>query len=244
MKYLSPLLLFLTLPVHAQTPEPSSWSTGELRATCIPAGTSGLQSRAQDCAVRAFGKLADLDGMATWYALYSNFPEPRALAAAGSALDFSNVLVLFEAASGSERLTPFSVSNPEGSFYSQFDTPDLLTTQIGTVLYVNGYGAGDGRGQFEYDLYMLWQGNGWTELNAFAWIPQVAARLPAGYRLDGIHTGLDLANLRYRGPVRRDEDCHTCATGGTVDVGFRLQENSLQLDAFRHDPDALWVPPP
>jgi len=36
--------------------------------------------------------------------------------------------------------------------------------------------------------------------------------------------------------VRRDSDCHNCATGGSVDVGLELQESSLMLKEFRYYP--------
>jgi hypothetical protein len=229
------------LPADAQT---LSRPAAELRTTCIPAGESELHAGAENCRVREFGRLTDLAGKETWYALYSNFPEPLAEAAKLAALDFPNVLVLFAAASGSDQLTPFQVSNPEGSFYRSFATPLVLATNQGTVLYVPGYGAGDGRGQFEYDQYLLWQQEQWIELDAFDWIPQVSVLLPQGYRLDGIYKdSYDFLNMRYSGAVRRDEDCHTCATGGTVDVEFELQGNSLQLKNFRYDPDALWSNP-
>jgi hypothetical protein len=195
--------------------------------------------------VREFGRLGEFEGKETWYALYSNFPQPRLEdgVAASSSLDQPNVFVLFESAGDSDRLRPIKAGNPEGDFCQQFASPILLATAIGAVIHVKGYGMGDGRGQFEYDRYLLWQNNAWIDLNAFAWIRELPALLSDGYRLDGIYTNPDLQNLHYRGPVRRDEDCHNCATGGTVDVYFKLQDASLLLNNMRYDPDALWVNP-
>lgn len=236
------LLISLSCQTNAAQDQPG-WSAAELASSCVPVGESALEARAEDCRVREFGRLAEFGGKETWYALYSNFPEPRAEAAAGSSLDFANVFVLFEAASGSDQLVPLRLGNPEGDYWQQFATPKLLTTAIGPVIHIRGWGMGDGRGQFTNHRYLLWQDNAWVDLDAFAWIRELSMLLPSGYQLDGIYSDPDLLNLHYRGPVRRDEDCHNCATGGTVDVFFKLEGNSLQLDNMRYDPDALWVAP-
>lgn len=147
MKHVVLILLgsILYLSAAAQMPRDAVWSAAELRTSCITVSEAGLRARAADCAVREFGKVAELDGSETWYPLYSNFPALQGETASIPG-DFGNVLVLFGATSGSDRLAPFHIFNAEGSYWNSFKAPQLFTTPFGRMLYIQGSGMGDGRG--------------------------------------------------------------------------------------------------
>ena len=66
---------------------------------------------------------------------------------------------------------------------------------------------------------------GWYATN-----DQLSESLPPGHALDGIlKSDFDLPGMRYSGNVRRGDDCHNCATGGSITIQFEWQGLELKV---------------
>jgi hypothetical protein len=121
-----------------------------------------------------------------------------------------------------------------------FGTPRLLHLDRGPVIYQPGWGLGDGRVQYQYDEYWLWQDETWVRLDVWSWAGTRSfdRHLPQGIHLDGVlKSGFSLPGMRYVGDLTRDGDCHTCATGGHVNVDFEWDDLVLRVR------DVEYLPP-
>ena len=124
---------------------------------------SGLVARTDECAVREFGRLAEIDGKETWYALYSNFPEP--MVKLPERLHWTlQMFWCFSRLQAAETVSYLSASVMRRAAI----TPSTMLHSSCRRSRINpvykGSGAGDGRGQFQNDAYLLWQEQLWVEL--------------------------------------------------------------------------------
>lgn len=226
--------LISILLAFGQTAVAAEWNVDHVRSTCIALDAVDLET-GRHCVVAESSVLASIGQHQLLYALYQDhFPgrgEPRSS-------EHYNVLVLFTGGTGSDQVDVLHVRQDDRQWSVAYHTPLMLDSARGPILYSPGSGIGDGRSQYTYDQYWLWQEQQWQRLDVWSWIDSdLLALLPAGHHLDGISkAGFDLPGMRYEGSVRRSDDCHNCATGGHVTIDFEWDGPALKIRDVEYRP--------
>jgi hypothetical protein len=213
----------------------ADWARDEVHSSCIPIEPSDLDVE-RHCTVAKFDEAVTIGTGSLYYALYRDFLPDRGQPAAD---DQYNVLVLFFGRADSGRVDVLRVRQNMRSWSVSYEAPETLGSDWGTLLYLPGWGIGDGRSQYSYDEYWLWKDVMWQQLDVWSWsYSRLSEFLPAGLSLDGISkSDFDLPSMRYSGKVRRSDDCHTCATGGSVTIEFQWDDLVLGVERVEYFPD-------
>lgn len=223
------------VPAHAQITTVGSWNIAEVHSACIPIEESDLDAESRECTVAEFDKVVTIDKQTFYYALYRDFlPQDRQ----PEKETHSNVAVIFRGSIGSGEVTVFHVRNHLRRWFYSYDLPRLLDSDRGPVLHLPGSGLGDSRLQFSYDEYWLWRDDTWVQLDVWGWTNSwLDEYLPAGLNLDGIRkSDFNLPSMQYSGMVRRSDDCHTCATGGSATISFEWDDLVLKIRNVEYFP--------
>ena len=168
------------------------------------------------CAVSESGPVKGAPSL--WYQLQGP-PE-------GSTEDFTRGVVVFEQ-SAPGRLTPRLWAFLEGSW---FETPRLMQTSAGALLWLPG--NDDGTGAFNEDLLYHRVDGRWRDLDLQSWKDDLAKRLPKDRQVwKGVP--YDFAHLQATTHLWVPNDGNCCPTGGKATVTFKLAGDRLEIVSIK-----------
>ena len=221
---------------HAQDAEPLRWTLDEFRTRCVPLWSDEPHP---ECRVAEFGEVAVLDGSTLHFAVYDDPAMPIPIWGASGWRQRNALLLLKADHPDPEVATVFHIRKPErGDGLIMYNAPEVIETDLGSVLFLRGSGSGDGSFQFQYDEHWLWRSGTLVPLDVHGWLHPMRERMPDGFALKGIGDLRDaLRTLTYVSrDVAVDGDGDCCPSGGTLRIRFEWDVLTLRIESFEHDP--------
>ena len=132
----------------------------------------------------------------------------------------------------------FHVRKPEGGSLV-FLAPELIRTQRGPILCLEGRGPGGGDAQYNNHEYWLWRSGGWVLLDALSWVYALRDRLPDGYSMAVWNLAPALETMTYvTEAYRGGASSARPIVDGTFTIRFVWDDLTLRVASIEHDPNA------
>jgi uncharacterized protein len=186
------------------------------------------ESDATNCRViesGSFGKVADSEQV---YASYCLDPP----AEEGRSCDLTGIVLLAVDARSGKAERWLQRVDAEG-LGNRFGKPELL--QLKDALLLDLPVSVPGTGAFNASSLYRREGTRWVEIDISSWEKDLAKQLPAGLEVwKGIWP--NYRRMHASTGLYRKKDANCCATGGTAEIGLRLEGNRLVLASLKVGP--------